>query len=118
MGRHEDAIREIDHALRLSGGDTRPKATLGHAFAVAGRRADAIRTLADLEALSRGKYVSPYFLALIHVGLRQDEQALAALEAALAERHPYLILLKVEPVFNRLRSQPRFIALMNRIGLS
>ena len=63
------------------------------------------------------KYVSPYFIALVYVGLGEKDQAFAWLEKAYQERHPYLILIKVEPVFDVLRSDPRFQDLVQRIGL-
>jgi serine/threonine protein kinase/Flp pilus assembly protein TadD len=114
---YKEAIDEINQAIRLSNGDTRPLATLGHAYAVAGRRDDAIRVLAELQQLAKQRYVSPYFIALVYVGLREDDQAFAWLEKAYEERHPYLILMKVEPVFERLRPDRRFADLVRRVGL-
>jgi eukaryotic-like serine/threonine-protein kinase len=114
---YKEAIDEINQAIRLSNGDTRPLATLGHAYAVAGRRDDAIKVLAQLQQLAKQRYVSPYFIALVYVGLREDDQAFAWLEKAYEERHPYLILMKVEPVFDRLRPDPRFADLVRRVGL-
>jgi serine/threonine-protein kinase len=116
-GMYREAIDEIDQAIRLSGGDTRARATLGHAYGVAGKRDDALKILGELRAVSEQKYVSPYFIALVYLGLKEDDRVFASLEAAYQERHPYLILLKVEPVFDRLRSDPRFIALEKRVGL-
>ena len=114
---YAEAIEAINQAIRLTGGDTRPKATLGHAFGVAGRRIDALKVLDELKGRSAERYVSPYFLALIYVGLDDHDRALASLEAAYQERHPYLIFLKVEPVFDRLRSDARFAELQKRVGL-
>jgi hypothetical protein len=53
----------------------------------------------------------------VYAGLNDADRALASLEAAYQERHPYLTLLRVEPVFDRLRSDPRFLELQKRIGL-
>ena len=114
---YKEAIDEINQAIRLSNGDTRPLATLGHAYAVAGRRDDAMKVLAQLQEMAKQRYVSPYFIALVYVGLREDDQAFAWLQKAYEERHPYLILMKVEPVFDRLRSDPRFVDLVRRVGL-
>ena len=115
---HAEAVHAIEEAIRLSGGDTRAKATLAHAYAIAGRRAEATKILGELVTQSAHRYVSPYFLALVYVGLKDDGRALAALEAAAEERHPYLTLLNVEPVFDRLRSQARFSALVRKVGLT
>jgi serine/threonine protein kinase/Flp pilus assembly protein TadD len=114
---YKEAIDEINQAIRLSNGDTRPLATLGHAYAVAGRRDDAMKVLAQLQEMAKQRYVSPYFIALVYVGLREDDQAFAWLQKAYEERHPYLILMKVEPVFDRLRPDPRFADLARRVGL-
>ena len=117
-GMQAEAVHAIEEAIRLSGGDTRAKATLAHAYAVAGKRAEAMKILGELETASAQRYVSPYFLALVHVGLNDDSRALAALEAAAEERHPYLTFLNVEPVFARLRGQSRFDALVRKVGMA
>jgi hypothetical protein len=70
-----------------------------------------------LEAQSKQRYVSPYFFALVCAGLGQKDQVLEYLEKAYQERHPYLILLKVEPVFAVVRPDSRFQNLLARIGL-
>jgi serine/threonine protein kinase/tetratricopeptide (TPR) repeat protein len=116
-GMYKEAEDEINQAIRFSGGDVRTKATLGHAYAVAGKREEALRVLKELRDLSGKRYVSPYFIALIYVGLKEDDQAVTWLQKAADERHPYLILMKVEPVFDRLHSDPRFIQLQKRVGL-
>jgi serine/threonine-protein kinase len=117
-GMYAEAIRGIEEAMRLSGGDTRAKATLAHAYAMAGKRAEAMKILGELDTPSAHRYVSPYFLALVYVGLKDDSRALAALEAAAEERHPYLTLLNVEPVFDRLRGEARFSALVRKVGVT
>jgi len=93
-------------------------ATLGHAYAVSGNRSEAQNVLNDLQHLAKQRYVSPYFIAVIYVGLQEDDLALEWLEKAYQERHPYLILLKVEPVFDRLRKNDKFIDLQRRVGLN
>jgi hypothetical protein len=56
-------------------------------------------------------------VGLIYAGLGEKDQAFAWLEKAYQERHPYMILIKVEPVFQSLHSDPRFADLTRRIGL-
>jgi tetratricopeptide (TPR) repeat protein len=114
---HKEAIEEIREALRLSNGDVRMLATLGHAYAVSGNRTEALKILGELQQQSHNRYVSPYFIAVVYVGLGDDEEALRWLEKAYEERHPYLILLKVEPVFDNLRKNERFLDLQKRVGL-
>ena len=114
---YDDAIREIRKALSMSGENTRVVATLGYADAVAGKEREARKILEELKARSRQSYVSPYFIAVVYAGLGEKDQAFAWLGKACEERHPYLILLKVEPVFKNLRDDPRFADLLRRIGL-
>ena len=116
-GMFKEAIAEITQAAELSGGDIRTKATLGHAYAVAGQRAQALKVLGDLQALAKERYVSPYYFALISAGLGDNQQAVAWLQKAQEERQPYLVLMNVEPVFDRLHSDPGFIAIERSVGL-
>jgi tetratricopeptide (TPR) repeat protein len=95
-----------------------PRRRFGHAYGVAGRRRRGAEVLDELKKRSAERYVSPYFLALIYVGLGDHDRALASLEAAFQERHPYLVFMKVEPVFDSLRSDVRFAALQKRVGLT
>ena len=114
---YAEAIDEIKKAVGMSGDNTRVLGTLAYAYAVAGQRAKAQQLLGELQARSKRGYVSPYFLAVIHAGLGEKASALDSLERALQERQPYLVLLDVEPVFSNLRAEPRFLALLQRIGL-
>lgn len=117
MGKHEAAIAEIKQAVTLSEGDSNPTAALGHAYAVAGKRAEARKVIRELEQLAKQKYVSPYFIAVIYAGLGDRDQTFAWLEKAYQERHQYMTLIGVEPVFDPVRSDPRFANLIRRIGL-
>jgi serine/threonine protein kinase/tetratricopeptide (TPR) repeat protein len=117
QGRFDEGIAEIKQAMALSGGNIRDIATLGHAYAVSGKRNEALKIVAELQGQLEQKYVSPYFIALIYTGLGDKEQAFVWLEKAYQQRHPYLVLIKVEPVFDSLRSDPRFGELMHKVGL-
>jgi serine/threonine protein kinase/Flp pilus assembly protein TadD len=116
-GMFKEAIGEINQAVQLSGGDIRMRATLGHAYAVEGQREEALKVLRDLQSLSKQRYVSPYYFALICAGLADNQQAVTWLQKAQEERQPYLILMNVEPVFDRLHSDPAFIAIERSVGL-
>jgi len=117
QGKYGDAIAEIKRAIALSDGNVRGIATLGHAYGVAGQRSEALKIIAELQERARQKYVSPYFLALVYAGLGDKDQAFAHLEETYQERHPYLILIKAEPVFDVLHSDRRFADLVRRIGV-
>ena len=73
--------------------------------------------LKRLETLSRQRYVSSYSLAIIYTGLGETDAALASLQKAYEERHDRLIYLNVEPIFDDIRSDPRFRDLLRPIGL-
>jgi len=116
-GMHQEAITSLRAALRLVGRDPEVEGELGHALGVAGRRAEALAMLEGLSQLSSTRYVSPYSVALIHVGLGDRDQALAWLEKAYVERSDYMPYLNREPMLDGLRSNPRFAALVRRVGL-
>ena len=89
----------------------------GYTYAKCGRRAQALAELNHLRADARdGKYVSHYALAVIEAGLGDKDQVIAELEKAYLER-PALFLVKREPAFAELRSDPRFVALVRKVGL-
>jgi hypothetical protein len=97
------------------GEDPETLSALGHAYAVAGRRADAESVLSQLRALRERGYVSPYFVAVVHAGLGDRERAFAALEESYRDRHPGMILLKSDPRFDPLRKDARLTKLIQRI---
>lgn len=93
------------------------KASLGHALAISGRKADAQQILDELKQLAKQKYVSADAIAFIYLGLGENDQAFAWLERAIAEHSPMLFWLRVEPLYNNLRSDPRFAVLLKKMGL-
>jgi eukaryotic-like serine/threonine-protein kinase len=117
-GMFEEAAAEFQKAMALSGDNPVYVAALGHAYAVGGKRADALRVLDELVEQWKLRYISPYWVATLYVGLGEQEQALRWLEKAYAERSGGLIWLGVDPRMDSLRSELRFAALMHRVGLS
>ena len=115
-GDYAQAIPELRKAVDLSHGTPLMISALAHAYGRSGNRAEAEKLLADLQAKSIKKYVSPYYLALVYVGLGRNEQALDLLDQAFADRSNGLVFLKVEPELDQLRSNPRFIALQKKLG--
>ena len=115
--RHEEAIAEHSTALAALGEDPESMASLAHAYALAGHTDEARALLAQLDTLSERRYVSTYWRALVHTGFGEADQALGWLEQALEERGDWMIFLGVEPMFDPLRGDPRFQALVSRLGL-
>jgi len=92
-------------------------AALGHAYALAGERDKALKALAELREMAKRRYISPYLSAVVYVGLGDKEQAFTWLDKAYQDRSAPLLWLKVEPLFDPLRDDPRFQDLLRRIGL-
>ncbi|HEU4597697.1 MAG TPA: protein kinase, partial [Pyrinomonadaceae bacterium] len=114
-GRADEAVAELQKAVKYMGEDPETLSALGHAYAVAGRRAEAVAVLTQLRALRERGYVSPYFVAVVHAGLGDLDPAFAALEESYRDRHPGMILLKSDPRFDPLRKDARFSKLIRRI---
>ena len=117
-GQTQDAIAELQVMRKISGDSPFCWMALGHAYAVAGNRGAAMKALASLESTaSSGHYVPAVYSAAIYAGLGDRDQAMKWLEKAYSERTEYLIYLKVEPMADPLRSDPRFKDLVRRMGL-
>jgi serine/threonine-protein kinase len=114
---HEEAIAEFQKARSL---DDSPVslALLGHAYAASGKRSEALKVLDELNELSgKGSYVSPYWMAALYTTLGEKDQALNALHKEYEDRNATLPYLKIDPLFDGLRAEPRFIALLKKVGL-
>lgn len=108
-----DAFAQVISATRSSF----PVAGLGHVYALAGHRAEAMQQLQELAHRATQVYVTPFSPAIIYVGLGDHEQALNLLEKAYEERCGWMTYLKVDPRLDPLRGAPRFTSLLQRIGL-
>ncbi len=114
-----EALALIDRVLRLPGGDTAvPLAEQGYAFAKTKKRKEAVENLAKIKSISdREDYLDPYFLAVIHLGLADDTEALKYLAEAVDKHSLWLSWIKVEPRFDPLRGDKRFKDLVKKMGL-
>jgi tetratricopeptide (TPR) repeat protein len=113
---YSQAIAEAHKAKEFSVASTHPHAFNGYALAKAGRTAEARYVLDELSKLSIGRYVPPYHIALIYNGLGETEETLRWLERGFEQRDAKMVFLKVEPKWNNLRSEPRFVDLMQRMN--
>jgi DNA-binding winged helix-turn-helix (wHTH) protein/tetratricopeptide (TPR) repeat protein len=116
LGRFEDAIAELNTSMSLSDGDIGAIAALGHTYAVAGKRDEARKVVVDLEERAKTKYIPAFLIAVVYAGLGDRDQTFAWLERAYQERHPSLTQLGNDPVWDRVRTDPRFTNLMRRVG--
>ena len=117
QGELEQAIAELQKAKALSPHNLMTIAVLGHAYATSGRRDEAQKMLDELGLSSGDSTPLSYYVAAVYVGLGRNEEALRWLERAYQERSNWLIYLKLDPRFDRLRSERRFADLARRIGL-
>ncbi|MBI4720941.1 MAG: protein kinase [Chitinivibrionia bacterium] len=113
------ALAAIGRANELAGSrDTLVLSQLGTLHAFAGDHHKAVGLLENLNALSREKYVSPFWIALIHAGLGDSGGAFEWLEKAYNERDHWMETLKVLPILDALRADPRYAGLLQRMNLS
>jgi tetratricopeptide (TPR) repeat protein len=89
----------------------------GHAQALAGNAKEAREALRKLEGLRGTRFVPPLYLAAIHVGLGEKEEAFRLLDLAYKDRVDRLVYLGVDPIADPIRSDPRFVELLARIGV-
>jgi len=116
-GMYDEAIKEYQKSIPLSGDSQDEPASLAYAYALSGKKQEALRIIEDLKQRSKRSYISPTVIAFIYAGLGENDQAFEWLEKAYNGRDFILVLLKVEPTFDRLRSDPRFEDLLRRVGL-
>jgi TolB-like protein/tetratricopeptide (TPR) repeat protein len=116
-GMYEEAVAEYQKAIPLSGDSPDELASLGYVYALSGKRREAQAVIEELEERSKRRYISPTVIAFIHAGLGERDESFARLERAYDGRDFILVLLKVEPLFDRLRPDPRFAELVRRVGL-
>ena len=113
----ERGIAELRQAKEADPHNPDMMSSLGYAYATAGDRDAAQRGIEELRQQSRASYVSPYFFAVIHAALGETDQAFALLDKAYEDRSFFIAWLKVEPMVDPLRSDPRFTELLKKVGL-
>ncbi|MGB7070072.1 MAG: protein kinase [Pyrinomonadaceae bacterium] len=114
-GNYQQAIAEYEESIRIDGVNSSDQCFLGSALSRAGRREVALSVLRELE--NTKDYVSPAELAILYAALNDKEKAFASLERAFSERDLQMTYIGVDPSFDDLRSDPRFVDLLRRVGL-
>jgi TolB-like protein/Flp pilus assembly protein TadD len=117
-GMYEEAIAMLQKGRSLSGDLPSILGALGQTYALAARPGDARRLLEELAELAKRRHVSSTCFALIHLGLGEKEQALECLEIGARGRETSLAGLKVHPAYDELRGEPRFQALLRKLGMA
>src|SRR6185295_8362492 len=116
MGASEQAIEAQERAVALTRREmTWPLAMLGGAYASAGREDEARGILRELEERSASVYVPPLHFALVHVALEDRDRAFECFDRAFSERNALCWWIQSAPLFDNLRGDPRYEALLARI---
>jgi tetratricopeptide (TPR) repeat protein len=123
-GMHQTAIEEYrgllespgDGPLKEGSVESKPEvaASLGFAYGRAGKRNEAEAILERLKLLSTQRYVSPRYIAIVYAGLDDKDQAIEYLNKAYESRHPGLVLIRIDPLFDSLRAEEGFKELVKR----
>jgi len=116
-GMYPEAIAQFQKAVDLSGGAPGALSALGYTYGLSGKRAKALKILQQLTLLSRRRYVPPYDIARVYVGLGEKDRAFDWLEKAVANRSIALPELRYQKELDSIRSDPRYSELIRRIGL-
>ncbi|HTT68122.1 MAG TPA: protein kinase [Gemmatimonadales bacterium] len=116
-GRLAEAERTLREARTLPGAGAYAIGALGWVLARVGQRAEAEALLGELEALAAREYVTPVAFGTLLIGLGDRERALDYAERAAAERRGWTVYANVNPLFDSLREEKRFKALVKKMGL-
>ncbi len=107
-------IEELRHAMLLDD-DPAMLATMGYGYAISGNTEEAEKALVVLENLSSKRVISLYHFATIYAGLGDREKALEFLQLSLKQREWWLVWFKVDPFWDNLRDDGRFVELLKKV---
>ncbi|HKG47377.1 MAG TPA: protein kinase [Pyrinomonadaceae bacterium] len=123
-GMHDEAIAELRRLIKAPASGAIPaqvveaeseaSASLGFVYGMAGKTGEARAILSQLQSLSNKRYVSPLYFAIVYAGMKDNDKAIEYLNKAFEARHPGLVLIRIEPMFDGLRGDERFRALIKR----
>lgn len=115
-GRYEEAVQAFRAAAQIVGHSSETQANLGYCLAVAGQTSQAGQIAEGLEQQSRERYVSPYFIALVHAGMGDKDRAFEWLERAYEERSSLLPVIVIA-LWDPLRDDPRYEEFLRKLNL-
>jgi serine/threonine protein kinase/tetratricopeptide (TPR) repeat protein len=118
QGKHEEAISELRKGKESAPGNPGLISTLGLAYGSAGQSEQARQCLKELNEIAQQRYVAAFNYAGIYSGLGEMELTMQWLKKAYEDRYPSIRGFKVDPVFDPVRQDPRFIAWTREVGLA
>jgi TolB-like protein/cytochrome c-type biogenesis protein CcmH/NrfG len=116
MGDYAQAIASHERAIELSNRAPLYVSALGYSYGIAGRKSEAQLILDELGELEAEGLAEPFHVAIVNIGLGNNEQAIDWLEKAFAARNSHMLYIKQGAQFDPLRDDPRFIRLIERMG--
>jgi len=114
-GHFQEGIPALQKGMELLPGDPYSMEELGIAYALSGDRARAREILTKLKGSSQ-PHLPSYSIAMVYAGLADKEQTISWLERGCDERNDDMVYMKIEPVLDPFRSDPRFQDLIRRVG--
>jgi TolB-like protein/Tfp pilus assembly protein PilF len=114
---YREGLLALEQFSALSRSSATSRALLGYAHARLGEHSAALRLIEELDAASQHGFVPALLFALVYAGLDNQDKAFSWLEKAYEERFYRLAYLKVEPLWDPIRSDPRFADLLRRVGI-
>jgi TolB-like protein/Flp pilus assembly protein TadD len=117
MEKYEEAISAFEEALQFSR-QQEVLPAIAHAYALSGRIEEARIILNGITNDKTGRYVASPMIARIYLGLGEFETALDWLQKGLEERSYWMVFLKEDPVYDPIRTHPKFAELLKLIGLA
>ena len=118
LGRYDEAREAAERAVALSSAPILYRPLLGRAYAALGQRARAQAVIDELLERSRGAYVAPLHFADIYLALGDYDRVFECFDRAVEDRNGFLGALSVDSLYDPVRADPRFVALLDRVGLS
>ncbi len=116
-GKYSEALAELDKAKEFSRGNSQAVSMIGCVFVRAGNAVAARAVLTELNSASAQHYIPSSNIAALYLALGEAEEAIAHLERAYEERDARLSFLKIDPKWDALRADPRFLSMQQRVGL-
>ncbi len=118
LGFYDQAVEASLKSMTMRGANPQTIAALKKSYATSGWKGFWRKQLEITQEEARGRYVPPYFIARIYARLDEPDQTMEWLRKAYDKHSDYLVLLNVEPIFDPLRSDPRFTKLLRDIGFA
>jgi len=118
QGRYAEALAEAQKSIQFSNRSNAALALLGHVYGKLGRRSDADAVIKELETRIAAKQADGRDLAVLYAGLDDKDKAFEWLQKAFENRSVFLVFLKLEPLMEPLRSDPRWSDLERRVGIN